>query len=166
MASRIAHRRWMLVLACLWGLALPAKAEPPSPPAHIGAASWLAGIWVGEGLGGQVEESWSAPRGGQMIGHFSLVRNGAPVFYELMLLDEQAGGLRLRVKHFNPDFTGWEEKDGWHSFEPRAAAPGELLFDGLSLRLEGGQLVATVTLRDRASGTVQDRVLRFQRAPH
>jgi hypothetical protein len=143
----------------------PARAEEPALRTSIEAASWLAGRWVGEGLGGTVEEVWSPAQGGQMIGHFALLRDGRPVFYELMLLEEQDRGLRMRVKHFNPDFTGWEEKDGWHAFEPVSAGPDSLRFEGLWLRREGEELVATVTIRNRADDSVRDETLRHRRAP-
>lgn len=154
----------LIAVLLLMLAAAPAMAQP-APRASIGQASWLAGRWVGEGLGGRIEEVWSPAHGGQMVGHFILLRDGAPVFYEMLLLDEQATGLRMRVKHFNPDFVGWEERGGWHAFEPRAAAPQSLQFRGLALRLEGEELVITITLRERADGPAQDHVLRLRRAP-
>ena len=149
--------------AAILAFAVPAAAQPARP--SIGDAAWLTGRWVGEGLGGQVEESWSAAHDGQMLGYFSLVRNGAPVFHELMMLDEQPDGLRLRVKHFNPDFTGWEDKAGWHSFEPDSVAPASLRFRGLWMRREGDELLITVTLKARGAVTATDHLLRLRKAP-
>lgn len=130
----------------------------------IDSASWLAGRWVGAGLGGQIEESWAPPVDGRMIGHFQLVRNGKPQFYELLMLDQVPGGLRLRVKHFNPDFTAWEDKEGWHSFEPVAVAPDELRFKGITFRRQGDELIINVTLR-AADGTVAEHPIRLRRTP-
>jgi hypothetical protein len=155
-------RTFVVSLAIL--SAFLARAEEPARRT-IGDAAWLAGRWVGEGLGGSVEENWSPPQGGQMIGHFALLRDGRPIFYEIMLLEEHEGGLRMRVKHFNPDFVGWEEKDGWHAFEPIASGPDSLRFEGLWLRREGEELVATVTIRNRADNSVRDETLRHRRAP-
>lgn len=159
--------RPLLALAAAVLIASPAAAQAPepSPQATIADAAWLTGRWVGEGLGGVVEESWAAPYGKQMVGHFLLARDGQPAFYEIMLIDEHEGGLRLRVKHFNPDFTAWEERDGWHSFEPLSVAPGDLRFRGLRLRRGGEALIATVTLKG-SDGTVRDHVLRYRRVPH
>lgn len=36
---------------------------------------------------------WSAPVGGTMVGHFRLVRDGKPVFYELLTLIEVEGSV-------------------------------------------------------------------------
>ncbi|HTU10271.1 MAG TPA: DUF6265 family protein [Allosphingosinicella sp.] len=156
-------RAWLAAFALAAAWPGPAMAETPRAPASIEAAGWLAGRWVGEGLGGQVEESWAPPLGGQMVGHFRLVREGRPVFYELMLIDLHDGGLRLRVKHFNPDFTGWEARDASHVFPPRAAAPGDLRFDGLRYRLEGDVLVATVRIEQ--NGRAEDVSFRLRRTP-
>lgn len=88
----------------------------PRPGARVTEFSWLTGAWVGEGLGGAVEEVWSAPVGGSMVGHFRLVRDGKPVFYELLTLIEVDGSVEMRLKHMNPDMTGWEEKNDFLTF--------------------------------------------------
>jgi len=146
-------------LALALFVATPVQAAPT-----IEDAQWLAGRWVGEGLGGQVEESWAPAAGGQMVGHFQLMRAGKPVFYELLLLDAQPGGLRLRVKHFNPDFTAWEDKAVWHSFEPLAVGRDKLRFKGLSFDRSGDELLIVVTLKAK-DGTVTDHPLKLKRAP-
>ncbi len=138
--------------------AAPAAAET------IEDAAWLAGRWIGEGLGGRVEETWAPAAGGQMVGHFQLLKAGKPVFYEIMLIDARPGGLRLRVKHFNPDFTAWEDKAVWHSFDPVAAEPDRLRFKGLTLGRKADTLIVTITLRGK-DGTVGDQVLTLRRAP-
>lgn len=93
--------RWSLLAAASLAAAFPAAA----PAATIADAAWIAGRWVGAGLGGQIEETWAPAAGGQMVGHFQLVKDGKPALYELMMLDAAPTGLRLRVKHFNADFT-------------------------------------------------------------
>lgn len=128
-------------------------------------AAWLAGRWVGEGFGGRMEEAWAPPVGGQMIGHFRYWREDAPQFYELMMIDAAPeGGLRMRVKHFNPDFTAWEDRGEWITFGPVSAGPDALLFDGLEIHREGEDRIV-MHLRMRRGETVTTEVLRFQRAP-
>ena len=80
------------------------------------------------------------------------------------MLDVQRVGLRLRVKHFNADFTAWEDKNDWHSFEPVSAAPGRLRFKGLAFDREGDRLTITVTFK-RKDGTVYQAPLLLRRAP-
>ena len=151
--------------AVLASLALfVSSAAWPQAAATIDDAKWLTGRWVGEGLGGQIEESWAPAAGGQMIGHFQLVKDGKPAFYEILLLDAQPAGLRLRVKHFNPDFTAWEDKAVWHSFEPVSAAPDLIKFKGLTFARTGDDLLINVTLKAK-DGTVADHPIRLKRAP-
>jgi hypothetical protein len=71
--------------------------------------AWLAGHWTGPGLAGAAEETWTGPAGGSMLGMYRLVREGKVVFYEILTLTEKDGSVVLRLKHFNPDLTGWEE---------------------------------------------------------
>ncbi len=130
----------------------------------IDDAAWLAGRWIGEGLGGQLEETWSPPSGGQMVGHFAMSENGAPRFYEFMMLDIVDGGVRMRVKHFNPDMTGWEEKDAWHTFEPVSASAEALAFDGLVIRRIDANAIE-MQLQMRSNGAVREETFRFRRAP-
>ena len=144
-------------------LAWSANSAAAVPVARIDDASWLAGRWVGDALGGQVEEVWSPAAGGQMAGHFQLIKNGKPEFYELMLIDVQAKGLRLRVKHFNANFTAWEDKSDWHSFEPVSALPNLLKFDGLTIAGDGNRMTSTVTIKGK-DGVVREIPFHFRRA--
>ncbi|HYD74393.1 MAG TPA: DUF6265 family protein [Candidatus Binatia bacterium] len=154
-------------------VASPAQAqnrvEPAPPPTAeqvriIESASWLAGRWVGEGLGGELEETWSTPASGQMVGHFRLVRGGVVAFYEICLLDVVEGGLRMRVKHFNPDFVGWEDRDGWHAFNPVSVSGDTLSFTGLTMRRIGDDALEVV-LSIRYPDGIREETLRMRRAP-
>lgn len=46
-----------------------------------------------------------------MVGTFRMVKDDSLTFSEFFYLIQTEQGTVLRVKHFNPDFTGWEEKD-------------------------------------------------------
>lgn len=131
--------------------------------ATIEDAAWLAGRWTGTGLGGQLEEVWSPPAGGQMVGHFRLLQDGKPVFYEFILLDVVESGLRMRLKHFNPDHTAWEDKDSWTTFTPVSASSRKLEFSALTIERTGADSL-TMTLKMRRDGKVVEEVLEFQRA--
>lgn len=109
-------------------------------PAEIADLAWLQGYWVGEGLGGQTEELWMPPMADRMYGTFTLVREGEIVFTEAMLLIEEEGSLTLRVKHFDKEFVGWEEKDGFVSFPLVRAGENEAYFNGLTIRREGDDM--------------------------
>jgi hypothetical protein len=109
--------------------------EAPRPAVRIDSAAWLAGQYLGSGLGGEVEYQWLPPRAGAMIGTFRLIgSDGRTAFAEILQLAEVDGTLTLRVKHFTAEFVGWEEKDRFVEFRLVGAATDELRFDGLTLR--------------------------------
>jgi len=85
------------------------------PAATIDSVAWLAGSWKGKAFGGTFEEVWTAPSGGTMVGMFKLMHNNQPTMYEFELIVEEKGSLSVQLKHFNADFSGWEEKDGFVS---------------------------------------------------
>jgi len=154
--------RWIFALAAALAMGGPVLAQER---ASIDDAQWLIGRWVGEGLGGEMEEAWSPPMGGQMIGYFRLAREGEPVFYEIMLLEETEEGLAMRVKHFNPDFVGWEEKDAWVRFAPVSSSDTELRFTALTLTRDGDdEMTGTIRIR-YSEDDVREEVLRYRRAP-
>lgn len=80
------------------------------PAASIEDVSWVAGHWTGQALGGIAEEVWSPPLGNGMMGMFKLVKGGEVAFYELLTIVEENGSLVLKLKHFDADLAGWEER--------------------------------------------------------
>ncbi len=119
------------------------------PVATIEDMAWLTGSWRGEGLGGTVEEIWSPPSAGAMTGTFKLVQDGEPVFYELELIVEEEESLVLKLKHFNADLTGWEDKGKSVSFPLVRLDADGAYFDGLTYRrLDSNTLQAYVAMRD------------------
>jgi hypothetical protein len=165
--------RWLKAMALAAALAVGACSAQAQSQAHTPAAAraatiedaaWLAGRWVGTGFGGQMEEAWAPPVGGQMVGHFRYWRDGEPQFYEFLMMDVVEGGVRMRVKHFNPDMVGWEEKDGWVEFEPISVGPDAIVFNGLTIQRESPTRIV-MTIRLRRGEVVEEEVLRFERAP-
>ena len=107
-----------------------------SPPATLADVAWLQGHWRGPGLGGISEEFWMEPSGGAMPGVFRTVTDGEVIFYEMFALTEHEGSLVLRLKHFNPDMTGWEDKEEMVRFRLAHVEAGLIQFNSLTYRLE------------------------------
>lgn len=104
--------------------------------AAIEDATFLVGHWQGEGMGGFNEEFWGEPLGGSMMAVFRHLQSNEPSFSEIMQIAEEGGTLALRLKHFNPDLTGWEEKDDMVTFPLVQVDPGvALYFRGLTYKL-------------------------------
>lgn len=125
-----------------------------SPPATLEQLDWLVGQWSGEGIGGApAMESWLPPSGGTMVGTFvQESADGTIQFTEHMYLMEEAGTLVLRLKHFNADLTGWEEKDDMPTFRLVGLEPCAAYFNALTLRCAnrdkpGDGLVAAVRMQ-------------------
>ncbi|QYU69663.1 hypothetical protein J4558_05875 [Leptolyngbya sp. 15MV] len=144
------------------------RVAPPGhvpPPATIAEAAWLVGDWVGSGIGGAgASEVWLPPTGPTMVGLFVQEQaDGSIMFTEHMYLSEDAGSLVVKLKHFNPDLTGWEEKDGMVRFRLLSIEPCAAYFASLTYRCDGddGLLVA---VRMKSEGdTVNELVFRFRR---
>lgn len=104
-----------------------------SPTANLQDIDWLIGHWKGEAFGGMAEEIWSPPSGGVMMFSFRLVADGAVSFYEFGHISETEGTLHLQLKHFNPDLSGWEEKEETIDFKLVKVEENRLYFDDFTI---------------------------------
>jgi Domain of unknown function (DUF6265) len=72
--------------------------------------TFLSGRWASEKGSEVQEESWSPVTGDSMIGSFRILQAGRPIFYEFWVVEMDANRPVLKLKHFNADLAGWEEK--------------------------------------------------------
>jgi hypothetical protein len=136
---------------------LAAPSTFASPSATLRDMAWLAGEWTGAGLGGVTDEVWSPAASGAMMGMFRLVKDGKVVFYEFLTLVEEGGSLVLKLKHFNADLTGWEEKADFVSFRLLKVAPDVAHFAGLTFKRVGDDRAEIfLAIRDRTTGVVRE----------
>lgn len=131
--------------------------------ATIGDISWLAGDWVGTGLGGVSEERWSKPNGGIMVGTFRLIIDGKPIFYEMAWLMEHKGSLVLRLKHFSPVLVGWEEKDKTVDFPFVDRSGDKMRFSGLTFERVGASKLNIYLAIELKDGSVKEEVFKMER---
>lgn len=89
-----------------------AQPAPPIPlRATIDDLAWLAGSWYGHIGEDPIDEHWSAPAGGGMIGMFRWLKQGRVHMYEFLAIEPDGdGGLTLRLKHFHAGLFAWEGK--------------------------------------------------------
>jgi len=90
--------------------------------------AWMAGRWVGAHDADRIEEWWSEPHAGMMLGMFRWHRDGEPRFYELMSMEPDGARLIFRIKHFAPGLVGWEEKDAAVTLDLVRLIDGEAIF--------------------------------------
>ena len=107
------------------------------PAAKLSDASWLVGSWTGTAFGENFEQVWNPPSAGSMIGLFKLYGDNGVAFYELLQLTVEEGTLSLKVKHFNADFTAWEDKEEFVNFHLVKIERDALHFGGLSFYKRG-----------------------------
>jgi len=166
-------RIWIIsVVICLPGLAVSAeprtdhtfKLEPDEarPAATLGDAHWLVGSWTGTAFGQQFEQTWNPPSADSMVGLFKLYGEDGVSFYELLLLTVEDGTLSLKVKHFNPDFSAWEEKADYVNFKLVRKEADALHFGGLSFYRRGNDAIdAYIVMRN--GETITENHLRYER---
>lgn len=125
-----------------------------SPPATLEQVDWLVGQWAGEGIrGAPAMESWLPPIGATMVGTFvQETPDGAIMFTEHLYIMQEESSLVLRLKHFNADLTGWEEKGDMLTFRLVAIEDCAAYFNALTLRCAdpekpGEGLVAAVRMQ-------------------
>jgi hypothetical protein len=134
---------------------LEANGKPP--PATIADIAWLQGHWRGTALGGDTEEMWMPPQHGVMLGMYRLIRNGAPVFYELLTMSEEQGSLVLNLKHFEPNLTSWEEKAESRRFKLVAKEPGIMYFEGMTFIRSSDDTVTVYVAIQRGEQVTEER---------
>jgi Domain of unknown function (DUF6265) len=156
--------RLSLSLSILSVVAALATAAPDSQPVRIDSVAWLAGSWKGEAFGGEVEEIWSRPAAGMMMGMFRLLDKGKVAFSEFEQIVEQDNSLVFKVKHFTPAFVGWEEKEKAVEFRLLSAQENELQFDGLTLvKIDADTCKHIIKLKDKATGQAKDVEILYRR---
>ncbi len=132
------------------------------PAATINDVAWIAGHFQGEVFGGISEEVWMPPFGGTMMGMFKVVRGDTIVFYEFLTITEESNSLNLKLKHFHPDLTGWEEKDEFISFPLVKLTRDTAFFDGLTFQ-KLDQNTIQVYLALRRNGEIRETEFKYHR---
>jgi hypothetical protein len=141
------------------------SAATPSTPVTATLADflWLIGEWDGTGLGGSTQEMWSPPAGGAMMGMFRQLKGGQLAFYEFLTLVERDGSVVLRLKHFHPDLTGWEEKAQVLEFPLVSLTPTQATFNAMTFTHETSDaFTVRLRLKDK-EGTVREELFEYKR---
>jgi hypothetical protein len=82
-----------MIVAPIVLAALACAAPPPAPRATADTLAWLAGSWAGAEGPLEMEESWTAPRGGTLLGVHRDVKEGRTVGFEFLRIQEMPEGL-------------------------------------------------------------------------
>ena len=88
----------------------------------------LEGSWRGKIGEDIIEEIWSQSSGNSIMGMFRWVKNSRTNFYGFILITEDSYTLKMKIKHFNEDFSGWEEKDVYVEYKLKEVSDTEIIF--------------------------------------
>lgn len=127
--------------------------------------AWLAGHWRGEAFGGVGEEIWSDSQGGALMGVYRLLQEGAVAFYEILTIAEAEEGLVMRLRHFNPDLTGWEEKDAPLVWPLVRLGDRTATFGGITYRRTDEDTLRISLQVEKRDGTRREEVHTYRRVP-
>jgi len=132
--------RALLVLLMVMGMS-------PGALADVNALSWIAGDWEGQHEWGLVQEHFSPPDGGTILGTSRMLDEGKTSFTEFLLFQDSPDGVRLtltmgtgRVVRFRLASSRGTEAS-FESLDPEK--PERLIYrktdDGLDIVLEKQQ---------------------------
>jgi hypothetical protein len=97
-----------------------------------------------------------------MMGAFKLVVEGQVQFYEIETISQVNDTLMFRLKHFNKDLTGWEEKDKTVDFKLVKVTDNKVYFNGLTLeRINDNEISIYVAIED--SGNTTEEKFNYKR---
>lgn len=138
------------------------EGEAP-PTVSLEGAAWLAGSWTGTAFGKHFVEVWNPPSAGSMVGMFKLYDESGVSFYELLTMTADEGRLSLKVKHFNADFSAWEDKTDYVEFRLVKYEPDALHFHGISFYRRGpDRIEAWIVMRE--GGSITEHKLEYARS--
>ncbi len=136
-----------------------APAATPAP-ATLKDFKGLLGDWVGP----QGAAGFSAPTGGQIVGHLSLLTpDQKPIVAEIWIFRPEGNSVLVRQKHYNPELKDREEKDTWGERRLAAIDAGHIYLNNLTW-VTGGKTLDLYVLIPGQNGAPPNRlVFNFKR---
>ena len=77
----------LLITLAIAGLLFVQERQSPKPT--LNDLAWIAGSWTGSTGGVEMEEHWTAPKGGSMIGIHRDVAKGRTISFEFLRIEQQ-----------------------------------------------------------------------------
>ena len=167
MMSPMAKARQAALVAAF--LAVPIGNGQQPRNTALSPLAFLSGRWMSEERTEVQEENWSPVIGNSMMGSFRIVQGGRPVFYEFWVVEVDENRPVLRLKHFDANLAGGEEKNVSTKMPLVSKAEGDALFveeDGsVSLHYHriGDRL--TCTVHHVRNGKSSDETFTLTRVP-
>jgi len=92
---------------------------------------FMAGQWKTSSDWGDMDEYWSSPNGNCMMCTFRCVKNGNPIFYEFILIEQNETDEApvMKLRHFSPGSIGWEDKESPYLYPLVSIAGQKAVFE-------------------------------------
>lgn len=97
----------LLTLPC-WLISMSLLAQTNR---EMNSLKFMAGTWRTPHAWGDMEEIWSEPTHGNMMGSFRCIKDGKIVFYEFMVIEQRDSATVFKLRHFSPGSIAWEDKE-------------------------------------------------------
>ena len=98
------HHRHVTIGFC-GALTLLAATACADPVARVSDLAWMTGSWSGPVGDMTLEENWVRPVGGSIASLVRQAGNGETRMVELIVVEEEADTLVLRIQQFDPGFA-------------------------------------------------------------
>jgi hypothetical protein len=95
---------------------------------NVQSLAWLSGQWMGHCGDDPVEEHWSTPAAGVLMGMFRWIKEDTVYIYEFLTIESEGETLLLRIKHFHLGGIGVEAKEESTEFVLERCTPTEAAF--------------------------------------
>jgi uncharacterized protein DUF6265 len=154
-------KRLAALAACTAILAMAAVSRSEPGGTSVSTLAWMAGRWRGDSDSTRLEEHWSVPAGDCMMGMFRAVRSGKVRTYEFMSLEQDAGGVLMRIKRFDPGLVGREERDRAIVFRLTRSSYREAVFED-----DAAESPKRLTYRRSGRDSMYVRLERLQGGEH
>jgi hypothetical protein len=120
---------WIVTLLGLAGSAV-ALADTPAARPTLADVAYIAGHWKGDLGGALSEEIWVPPAGDSMMGMWRMVGGGQVKILEFLSIVQETDGPTFRLRHFDRQGVGREERDKPIVLKLVSSKPREAAFEG------------------------------------
>src|SRR5437763_12237846 len=99
------RKNWLLAgsaLMVVGAMAVPAGRGREDRPLRVASLGFMAGSWQAQQGEIRMEEHWTAPAAGCMMGMFRQVRGATTSVREFEIIEETTDGVVMTIKHFTP----------------------------------------------------------------
>lgn len=91
-----------------------------------------------------------------MIGTFRFWEKGKLVFSEFMNIIQDGETFSMKLKHFNPDLSPWEEKEHWTTFRLVEMGEKVVWFSGLTMERTGDDMILQLVLTENGKQSIEE----------